>query len=245
MGGTVSAALAGVFAVILFIIGCTLAPAISMDAKGILSVALESGRTYADAVYDFNVFRVVSIVLLKSRFVLQSTSDYVGLGILLGLAGISIVAFPIMQGWKALQEWRIKREEGSMTSLPVKKFKTVIPGFTNRLKVWNHMEVFIISFCIASWQLGAAVSYLIHNYCDMLHRFYEGLGYVGLVERTTASCFHVQASDPFTLLLLIGSFVMLLVSFVLQAYGQFKTNKRHIEELMEEEPIKLTTSIYY
>ena len=169
-----------------------------MDAEGMLSVALESGRTYADAVYDFNVFRVVSIMLLKSRFILQSTSDYVGLGILLGLAGVSVVAFPIMQGWKALQGWGIKRERGSMRSLRVTKFKAVIPGFTNCIKFWNHMEVFVISFCIASWQLGAAVSHLIHNYCDVLHQFYLGLAYVGLVERTTANCFRVQASDPFS-----------------------------------------------
>ena len=235
MGGTVSAGLAVVTAIILFIIGCTLAPSLSTDAKGVLGVALESGRTFADAVNDFNLFRVVSVVLLKTRFVLQSTSDYVGLGILLGLAGISMVAFPIMQGWKALKEWRIKREGGSTTPLPVTKFKAVIPGFMNRLKVWNHMEVFVISFCIACWQLCAAVSYLIHNYCDLLRRLYEALGYIGLVERTTANCFPVQASDPFTLLLLIGSFFLLLVSFILQAYEQFKTNRKHVEELMEDE----------
>jgi hypothetical protein len=61
----------------------------------------------------------------------------------------------------------------------------------------------VISFCIASRQLGAAVSHLIHNYCDVLHRFSEGLGYVGLERRTTANSFRVQASNPFTLLLLI------------------------------------------
>ena len=236
MGGTVGVAFAGVFVLILFIIGCSMAPSMSMDAKDVLSVALESGRTYADAVQDFNVFRIVSLILLKTRFVLSSKEDYVGLGILLAVAGLSVVVFPIMQGWKMLQKWRDNRKQGTISAARKRvKPKSIIPGFTNRLKVWHHMEVFVISFCIASWQLGAVVSYLIHNYCDLLNRFYAALGYVGLVERTTSNCFRVQASDPFTLLIMIGSFVLLLLSFVMQAYGQYKRNKEQMEELLLDE----------
>ena len=76
---------------------------------------------------------------------------------------------------------------------------------------------------------------MIHNYCDLLERFYEALTFVGLAERTTNNCFGVQASDPLTLLLLIGSFFLLLTSFVLQILGQYKKNKAHIEELLDEE----------
>lgn len=243
LGGTIAVAFAGVFVMILFIVGCTMAPSMSMDAKEVLSVMLESGRTYKDAVRDFNVFRVVSLVLLETRFVLSSTADYVGLGILLSIAGLSVVLFPAMQGWKLVRELHSSRKEQglSLFSFAKKakkrksKRKSVIPGFTNRLKLWNHMEVFVISFCIANWQLGAVVAYFLHNYCDLLNRFYEALSYVGIVERTSANCFRAQASDPFTLLIIIGSFFILFMSFVLQIRGQYKKNKEHLEELLEEE----------
>mmetsp|Transcript_12317 Transcript_12317/g.20397 ORF Transcript_12317/g.20397 Transcript_12317/m.20397 type:complete len:255 (+) Transcript_12317:3-767(+) len=239
MGATVAVAFAGIFVLILFIIGCTLAPSMSLDVNEVLSIALESGRTYEQAVNEFSVFKVVSIVLLETRFVLSSTADYVGLGILLSLAGLSVVIFPAIQGWKKLKEWRASRKEPRAGPLfrrsENNQRKSVIPGFTNRLKVWNHMEVFVVAFCIASWQLGAVVAYVVHNYCDLLERFYEALGYVGLVERTSINCFRVQASDPFTLLMLIGSFFLLLASFLMQMRTQYKKNKQHIEELLDEE----------
>jgi hypothetical protein len=234
MGGTVAVVFACVFVVILFIIGCTLTPSLSLDVDEVLSIALESGRTFADAVNEFSVFQVVSLVLLKTRFVLSSTADYVGLGILLSVACLSIVMFPLLQGWKKFQEWRANRKQGTPLRNRLRR-KSVIPGFTNRLKVWNHMEIFVISFCIASWQLCAVVAYVVHNYCDLLQRFYEALAYIGLVERTTSNCFGIQASDPLTLLILIGSFFLLLASFVMQMIGQYKKNKAHIEELLDEE----------
>jgi hypothetical protein len=231
MGGTVAVLFSGVFVVILFIIGCTLAPSLSLDVDEVLSIALESGRTYADAVNEFNVFEVVSRVLLKTRFVLSSTADYVGLGILLSVALLSMVIFPVLQGWKKLREWRASRKQGTPTTLCDRlRRKSVIPGFTNRLKVWNHMEIFVISFCIASWQLCAVVAYVVHNYCDLLQRFYEALAYIGLVERTTSNCFGIQASDPLTLLILIGYFFLLLASFLMQMISQYKKNQARIEE---------------
>ena len=97
------------------------------------------------------------------------------------------------------------------------------------------MEVYVISFCIASWQLGAVVAYVIHNYCFLLQRLYESLGYAGLIERTESNCFRVQASAPFTLLIFIGSFFLLFASFLVQMYGQYKKNREYLEELMDEE----------
>ena len=52
-----------------------------------LSIWLESERTLKTAVMDFNVFSVIIVALLKSRFVLSSTSDHVGLCILIDVAG--------------------------------------------------------------------------------------------------------------------------------------------------------------
>ena len=85
LSGTVGAVLACFGVITLFIIGATLAPSISVDVKETLSIALESERTLKTAVMDFNVFSVIIVALLKSRFVLSSTSDYVGLCILTSL----------------------------------------------------------------------------------------------------------------------------------------------------------------
>jgi hypothetical protein len=88
------------------------------------------------------------------------------------------------------------------------------------------MEIFVISFCIASRQLCAVVAYVVHNYCNLLHQCYEALAYIGLVERTTSNCCAIKASDPFTLLILIGYFfLLLLASFLLQMISQYKTTK--------------------
>jgi hypothetical protein len=233
LAGTFGVVMA-IVTVVILIIGCILAPAMSLDVKELLGIALESGKTYSDAVDEFNVFRVISLVLLEARFVLSSSADYVGLGILLVLGGLSIILSPAIQGWRKLRSWcraRRTQQEGYHRQ----RRKSVIPGFTNRLKLWDHMEVYVVSFCIASWQLGAVVAYVIHNYCFLLQRLYESLGYAGLIERTESNCFRVQASAPFTLLIFIGSFFLLLASFLMQMYGQYEKNREYLEELMEED----------
>jgi len=233
LGGTFGVVLAGITILIFFIIGCVLAPSGSLDVQELLSLGLESGRTYADAVDDFNVFRMVSLVLLKARFVLSSSVDYVGLGILLTLGVITIVLFPLSQGWKRARKWWNERE--ARASGERKLRKSIIPGFTNRLKVYHHMEVYIVSFCIAIWQLGAVVAYCLHNYCFMLKRFYEALAYIGLVEKTESNCFRRQALDPLTMIIGLGSFLLLLVSFITQIFDQLKKNKEKAGELLIEE----------
>jgi hypothetical protein len=230
LGGTVSAAIAFIFAGILFIIGCLLAPSISMDTREIWSLTLQSGRTYAEAVEDFNAFRMISLVLLKSQFLLDSVADYVGLGILLSLAGIATIAFPISQAWKVFKTWRNSRrgviaEVSESPSLPT--FNEIKHHFLT----WKHFEVFVISFCLANWQLCAAASYLLHKYCGILSRLYEALGNVGLVERTSANCFQAQALHPFTFILFSTSFSMIFISFIFQARDQYNKNVAQIAVL--------------
>jgi hypothetical protein len=221
MGGTVSVALAGLFVFILFIIGCAMAPSLSVDAKEILSVALESGRTYADAVNDFNVFRVVSLVLLKTRFVLSSTATMLDLASCSPWQGYQWLPFQLCRAGKGCEHGTtVARKSGLSPPNPNTCPSFLVSPIASRFG--NHMEIFVISFCIASWQLGAVFSYLLQNYCDMLHQLYDALGYVGLVEQTSSNCFSVQASDPFTLVMLIGSFIVLFASFIIQAHDQYK-----------------------
>lgn len=223
--GSVAVTLAAVTILILLIIGFILAPSSSLEVNRAIGIALESGNTFAQAVERFNVFRVVCLVLLETRVVLQSTEDYVGLGILLGLIILTALGFTIMQIYNFVVRILDHLNHRNYECLDAKQETCTI----NRLKAWEHMEVYIIAFVFASWQLGAITAYVIHNYCDILKNLYDALSYIGLLEETNANCFASQASAPTTLGILIGSFSILFVSFLVQAITQFKENKASAE----------------
>jgi hypothetical protein len=61
---------AGITVFIVFVIGAIFAPSISLDASSVAGLAVESGKTYEEAVSEYGVFFVVSGVLVKARFVL-------------------------------------------------------------------------------------------------------------------------------------------------------------------------------
>jgi hypothetical protein len=60
--GTMAVAFSGVVVAFFFIIGCTLAPSSFLDVDAVLSIAVESGTTYADAINEFTVFDAMSDV---------------------------------------------------------------------------------------------------------------------------------------------------------------------------------------
>ena len=219
--GSVALGLAGFAVIILMIIGFALAPSSSLEIRKALGIAVESGNTFEQAVEQYNVFRVVCLLLVETRVVLQSTEDYVGLGILLFLVVVAAVGFTIAQVYNSVCRligyWKQRSYEGLD--------ETERTCTINRLKAWHHMEVYVIAFVFASWQLGAIAAYVIHYYCDIMRIMFDLLSYIGLVKSTTASCFRVQLSDPTTLGILLGAFSVLLLSFLAQAIAQFKKNK--------------------
>jgi hypothetical protein len=232
LAGTIGVSLAGITVLLLLIIAIILAPSVSLQVDNILSIALESGRTYEDVVNEFNVFRLMSLVVVNARFVLDSKWDYVGLGISLFLGIVTSALFPAIQAYAKLRQWRKQRNcsgRADMAITPPKRESSI--GFPYRLRALKHMEVYIISFVIASWQLGAVIAYVIHNYCVLMGSLFDALAYIGLVEKTDAQCFRVQASAASTVLIFVGSFVLLLTSFVLQARAQYITNKGEINEI--------------
>jgi hypothetical protein len=86
------------------------------------------------------------------------------------------------------------------------------------------MEIYLISVAIGLWQLGSIVSYTIHTYCDIMERLYDVLVYLGISESSTAECTQIQASLPGNLIIIIGSFFILVISFLFQASAQYKKN---------------------
>ena len=268
-GGTIAVAFAGLTVIILGVIGIVLGPAIYLDTTTVWGI-LESGSTFEQAVTNYSVFRVVTSILLQASFVLDSVSDYVGLGLLLTLAIISAIAFPSIKAVLFCLRWHRQRKNQANTvtgaredkrisavlisavMLPISSFgrwldkrksqvktpcsergEDLTPAY--RVKAWQHLEVYIIAFVIACWQLGAVAAYAIHSYCYILERLYDTLVYLGVYEKTSAQCFRVQASSPSTLLILCSAFLVLLASFLVQAISQYRRVMASAAKLVKED----------
>lgn len=99
------------------------------------------------------------------------------------------------------------------------------------------MEIYFISFCIGMWQLGSIVSYLIHLYCSILVTTFDVLASIGITEPTEAQCNRVQAKLVGNFVITIGSCIILVVVFVLQAWSQYKKNLVHASKYIDEKDI--------
>lgn len=230
MAGTCSLVLGCICIFTLLIIGSVYAPAISINVEEILSMGLESDRTLDITVQDINVFTVFFAILLQCRFVLENATDFVGLGILLGLVMMSSFLFPVVQGIKKVLAWAKTNHHWTFLIRPTDgSFGSAQPAasrsFLYHPRAWENVEVFIIAFSIAMWQLGAVTAYVIHSYCQGLLTFYGSLASVGIVNsQPGANCFRTQASDPLTLVVIIGSFLSLFISFLYQVIMQYRKN---------------------
>jgi hypothetical protein len=208
--------------VIVFIIGAIFAPSISLDASSVAALAIESDKTYAEIVQNYGVFLVVCGVLLKARFVFEDTANYIGFGLLLFTGVVSIGGVFIMR----LYRFTKRKMKERQSPPPVQTFGHKgcgIPFFVNLTK-WRHMEIYLISVAIGIWQLGSISSYVIYLYCEILHRTFACMSFIGLVEDTSAECYSIQALLPENLCIILGSFAILVLSFILQASGQYKKN---------------------
>jgi hypothetical protein len=99
------------------------------------------------------------------------------------------------------------------------------------------MEIYFISLCIGMWQLGSIISYSIHLYCTILTGIFDILISIGIVEPTEAQCNRIQASLPGNLVITIGSFLILLAVFFLQAYLQYRKNLIHASKYVDDKDV--------
>jgi len=236
---------------ILIIIACVFVPAISIDTKVVWGL-LGTGKTFEQAVTEYGMFWMIMKILVQSRFVLDSVEDYVGLGVLLALVIVTSFASPLMKAISFLRQWiqqRRLRKSTPVSNLSSSKkqknvsvtlrakFSTVLPRWLKgkestesdddllpacKLKAWEDLEVYIVAFVVACWQLGAVAGYAIHIYCFILEKVYDIVVYLGLMEKTTCQCYRVQTSSPTFVVVVFMSFFLLLVSFLLQATAQYR-----------------------
>ena len=237
--GNLGAILGGITILIVFIIGLVFAPAIAFDISTLGEITLESEYTYEEAVSEYGVFLVISGILLKARFVLKTRANYIGLGLLLVAAGVSVSLIFVIKSYHFIrQKMRERRERrNNLNQKPSYGHEGCgLPSYF-RLYKWNHMEIYFISLCIGVWQLGSIISYSIHLYCCILTDIFEILISIGIVERTEAQCNRIQASLPGNLVIAIGSFLILLAVFSLQAYLQYRKNLTHTSKYIDDKDV--------
>ncbi|KAL7549677.1 hypothetical protein ACHAWF_012940, partial [Thalassiosira exigua] len=214
--GIIGVYFGAVTVLIVFIIGAIFAPSISLDASSAAALVIESDLTVEEVVQNYGVFLVASGVLLKARFVFDDTSNYIGFGLLLFAAIASICGVFIVRIYKYIKR-RMKEKRSAHSPTPS------LPVYT-RLTRWRYIEIYVISLAVGIWQLGAICSYCIHVYCEILNRMFSTMAFIGLAEEMPAQCYDIQASSSDNLGIIMGSFFVLLVSFILQAYSQYKKN---------------------
>lgn len=237
--GHLGAILGGITILLVSIIGMAFTPAISLDISNVGGIALESDYTYEEAVSEYGVFLVISGILLKARFVLNTKADYIGLGLLLIAAGISIGFIFILKSYrfikKKIQERRERRNKTNRK--PSFGHEGCGLPYYFRLYRWTHMEIYFISLCIGVWQLGSIISYSIHLYCYILTGIFDILVSIGIVDSSEAQCNRIQSSLPGNLVIIIGSFLILLAVFYLQARWQYKNNQSYVSKYVDIEDI--------
>lgn len=169
---------------------------------------------------------------------MQSRGDYIGLVLLFFLVGVSSVLYPLLQTLYKIGKWQRDRRSRKKHGLPKKAQKPKkMPHYIRRLYLWQGMDVYIISFIVAVWQLGTVSAYAIHLYCTLLESLFSSLAYAGLVESSQAQCFRIQASLPSTVFIICASFVFLLYSFYSQASGHYQSNRKRVEKMIETETL--------
>ena len=235
--GHLSAIFGAITIVIVFVIGCVLAPAIAFDISSIGGISLESDNTFEEAVSEYGVFLVISGILLHARFVLKTKADYIGLGLLLFAAGVTVSLTFMMKAYRFIRrKIRERRQRRNQSDDKFGHEGCGLPSYF-RLYKWNHMEIYFISVCIGVWQLGSIISYSIHFYCIVLDSLFGVLTSIGIVDSTDAQCNRIQASLPSSLLITLGSLVILLVTFYLQVSGQYKKNFEQATEHVDDRDV--------
>jgi hypothetical protein len=207
---------------VVFVIGCVLAPAISLDTTSFAGIATESGMTYEELVSKFGVFLVMSSILVRVSFVLDTKADYIGLGFLLLVGLVSVACVFFLQAYQFIKRKLRQRRDGR--KMPLFGHRGCGLPFYLGLYKFRHMEIFLISVAVGVWQLGSACSYAIYIYCEVLRQLFTVMEILGLVDESSAQCSRIQASLPENLCILGGSVTLLLAAFGFQAASQYKKN---------------------
>jgi hypothetical protein len=240
--GSIGVYFTGVAVGAIFIVACIFTPSVSLDTSEVFRLNLESDSTFEEAASAYGVFAVVSFVLLKARFVLDTTMNYIGFGFLMLVGFIAVGMTFFIQVYQFFRSRIEQRRRGLTPSRlcywpfghGIETEEYDLPSYLLMYK-WRNLEIYLFSIFVGVWQLGSIASYAIHFYCEILGRSYQVMAYVGLVEESSPQCFAIQARLPGNLLIMGASFFVLFVSFLIEATAQIRKNVKDAKALIQHE----------
>lgn len=229
LSGHIGVLLGALTVLVLGIIGCIFAPSVAIEISDLWGLVLGSDATYFQAISNYGVFSIVTAILVKSRFVLDTTWNYVALGFLLTIGIVSVGGVFLLDFFRF---FRRLRKEGWSFIRTRSSLAHQLPSYL-RLHAYRHMEIYVIAAVIGCWQLSAVSIYCIHLFCSIADFIYKLFSYIGLAERPTAECFPIQMAQPGNLLIFLGSFGILVGNFCLQSSTQYRKNIKEASELLQ------------
>ena len=223
----------GVFTIFLvLIVGLIIIPAVAIDLSSIMELFLESGTTYDQAISEFGVYSFICAILLQASMVLESSSDYVAVGLLL-LVGILITFFMVFlstirwirdiytKGWRQIYPLFFEKDSSVLTKLPAYL----------RLYAYKYFTIYVIAYVIGIFQLGTVTIYVIHYFCSILDGIYGALAFIGFIPETSGQCWGAQMSHMHNIVVFFGCFFYLTFIFITQLTIQYRLNVKQATEL--------------
>jgi len=162
--------------------------------------------------------------------------DYVAVGCLLlsALVAISFTFVVNILGWIRTV---LCTRKGWEQLLCQQRDTEVVANLPSYLKLYAHRNllVYVIAYAIGIFQLGAVALFSVHRFCDILDRVYNGLDFIGLIERTSGqSCWESQMSHSHNLIVLWGCFLYLTICFWIQVMQQYNFNVKQASRLLRQ-----------
>ncbi len=125
---------------ILVVLG-SFVPSFSVELLGIIGVAVESGQGFEEAITHHSVWSIVEMLFEEARF-LDTTGDYIGVGVLGSLVLATVMVVPVLQVVFLICQWFIPLAQNGRRRLLV---------MNEILQAWQYIEVYLIALFVASW----------------------------------------------------------------------------------------------
>ena len=112
-----------------------------MELFGLVGVAVEFGQDFQDATRYHSIFSVVKLLFEQASY-LNTTKDFIGLGILSVLFLCTLLFVPILQTGLLLKQWFAKSKFAQKERMAVR---------LEILQAWQYLEVYLVALLVSSW----------------------------------------------------------------------------------------------
>lgn len=182
---------------ILFILGCVL-PSFELDILGLVGIAINVGNDGA-ATVQHSLFSMIDVIMEQAEY-LGNASDYIGLLSLCILFILTAFIVPILQCTLLAFIWFIP--------VNLKALKRSL-YFVEILEAWQYAEVYLLTVCVATLNLGEVSTYMINEYCGSLDYLFQFAVQYEILDVEDGQCFYVDPAIKQGFYVLLVACVML------------------------------------